>query len=172
MDVEQSSIEEEVIEQLARAVQCEIKRAEATERSERNRDFVQVYRAHMRAFRIIIRENPSAAEIFYFIIEHMDSGNSLACSYTVLQEVTEKSRTSVWRAVKYLREQKYIAVSKMGNCNVYHVNSNVAWSTWGNGKQYAKFSSNVIISASEQGTHIAFETNRRAALGTESDRQS
>lgn len=155
----------EAMEQIASLVRRQIKQEEREERAERNADFVQVYRTNMATFRQIIRENSTAAEIFYFLLEHMDHGNSLACSYTVLQEITGKSRSSVWRAVKYLQDQNYVSVSKMGNCNVYHVNATVAWTTWGNSRRYAKFNATVVVAESEQDAPVGLETRRQATLG-------
>jgi len=154
---------QETLRELASLVKEEIREIEGEERRDSNADFIQLYRAPMKAFRRIIRQNPVAAEIFYFLLEHMDYGNSLACSYAVLEEVTGTSKTTVWRAVKFLKEEQYVTVSRMGNCNVYHINATVAWTTWGNGKKYAKFNATIVLAESEQDGTIKVETSKTAS---------
>ena len=141
---------DDFVELVSQRIQEDQRREDQERDPEDNRKFVQIYEDHMTAFRQIIRENPTAAEIFYFITQNMDRTNSLACSYTVLEEVVEKGRTTVWKAVKYLKDKNFIDVSKMGNCNVYHINANVAWKSYANGKKYAKFRATVILASSEQ----------------------
>lgn len=158
------SLETEELSQIVERVKEDLKEEQERAAEEKNVGFVQVYRKNMKAFRGIIQQNPLAAEIFYFLMENMDYGNSLACSYAVLQEVTNSSRTSVWRAVKFLQEKNHVSISKMGNCNVYHVNAEVAWTTWGNGKKYAKFKATVLISESEQDSAVEVKNSKSAKL--------
>lgn len=158
------SLEIGELSQIVEKVKEDLKEEQERSADEKNADFVQVYRRNMRAFRGIIHKNPLAAEIFYFLMENMDYGNSLACSYAVLQEVTSASRTSIWRAVKFLEEKNHVSISKMGNCNVYHVNAEVAWTTWGNGKKYAKFKATVLISESEQDSSVEVKSSKSAKL--------
>ena len=60
------------------------------------------------------------------------------------------SRATVARAVKTLKERGFITVYKSGGTNVYAVNKNLAWSSWGKNYKYAKFDAKIIISESEQ----------------------
>lgn len=145
---------------------AEAQRSEKDE-NEGNRGFVQIYEAHMSSFRAIIRENPTAAEIFYFLVEHMDRSNSVACSYTVLEELVDRKRTTIWKAIRFLKERNYIEVSKMGNCNVYHINANLAWKSYANGRKYAKFRATVILAQSEQEQVIQADSIRKLENQTE-----
>lgn len=140
------------LETLAELIDERIRRSreQEEEESESNTNFIQLYRDGIKPVRQLIRVNPTAAEIFHFFLEHMDWGNSVACSSTVLEEVTGKSRSSVTRAIKELKTRKFIEVSKMGSTNVYHLNAKVVWSTWASSKRYAKFSATVILAESEQ----------------------
>lgn len=135
---------------LAEVVKEEVQEALQQGQAEKNVDFVQVYRNNMKAFRKIIRDNPTAAELFYFLVEHMDRNNSLVCSSRVLEEALGKSKTTIWRSVAYLKERSFIETSKMGSCNVYHINASISWSSWANNRKYAKFNAIVLISESEQ----------------------
>jgi len=138
-------------------------------RDGQNSNFVQMYRQNMRAFRRIIQENSTAAEIFYFFVEHMDYGNSIACSSVVLEEITQKSRSTVSRALKLLKERNFIDISKMGTTNVYHINATVAWSTFSNNKQYAKLNATIVLSKSEQDYAIESSLNRQVIVKDKGD---
>lgn len=156
---------QETLRELAALVKEEMEEIEREAQADANTGFVQLYRKPMRSFRKIIRGNPVAAEIFYFLLEHMDRGNSLACSYATLQEITGTSKSTITRAIKFLKKEQHLSVSKMGNCNVYHINADVAWTTWGNGKKYAKFNATIVIAESEQDDSLELDTTRHAKLG-------
>lgn len=126
------------------------KSVESDNESERNADFVQLYRGGLKPMRQLIRSNPVSAQIFYFFLEHMDWGNSVACSSLVLEEVTGKSRSSVARGIRELKERGFIGTSRMGTTNVYHLNAKLVWSSWANGKRYAKLNATVVLSETEQ----------------------
>lgn len=131
-------LKEEKIEQ-------EIQRKEA----KKNRNFVQLYRDYIPELRWLSNKSGLAMSILFFIMEHMDNKNALACSYTVLEEHFNKGRTTIFRAIKLLEENGFISILKMGNCNAYTLNYEVAWTTWANQKQYAKFDGKIMISRKE-----------------------
>lgn len=115
----------------------------------KNTDFVQVYRQHMAEIRWLARTNAVAMEIFMFILEHMDTKNALACSYAILEDYTGKSKATVTRAIKVLKDSGFVCVLKMGNCNVYVVNQEVAWTSEHDQKSYCKFNGNIMVSRKE-----------------------
>ena len=49
-----------------------------------------------------------------------------------------------------MKEKNFISTKRTGNSSIYFINANIAWSTYGNKKEYAQFKANVIISKSEQ----------------------
>lgn len=138
---------EELMEELTDLVAERVKQKQDREKATA---FVQVFERNMKVFRTIIRENAVAAEVFYFFIEHMDRTNSLVCSYKTMEEVTGRSRMTLYRAITFLKERRFIDTSKMGNINVYHVNSQIAWKSYENGRRYAQFNATVLLSESEQ----------------------
>ena len=79
----------------------------------------------------------------------MDHTNALACSYAVFEEALGKSKATVTRAVKVLKDNGFLSVLKMGTSNVYIINQEVAWSSWDNKKKYCKFNGNMLISHKE-----------------------
>lgn len=158
---------EQVLEEFVDLVSLKLKERESDEEShekDRNVGFVQLYEKHMPVIRKLIKDNPLAAEIFHFLIEQMDRNNSLACSTAVFEELTGRSRSTIWRAIKYLKKNKIIEISKMGNINVYHVNANLAWKSYANGRKYAKFNATIILSESEQSNDVKSSNTKVAKV--------
>ncbi|EAA4617832.1 plasmid replication initiation protein, partial [Salmonella enterica] len=67
-----------------------------------------------------------------------------------LCQLMGKGRTTVYNAVKYLEDEKWIKVLKIGTANAYIVNSQVFWTTGLQKQRYAIFSATVITAATEQ----------------------
>ena len=127
----------------------ELKENEEYEKSKKNRNFVQLYRDNMPELRWLMAKSGIASSILFFILEHMDNKNALACSYAVFEDYFEVSRTTIYRAIKLLEENGFIDVMKMGTSNVYVVNTDVAWSSWENQKQFAQFEGKMLVSRKE-----------------------
>ena len=115
----------------------------------KNSNFVQLYKDNMPAIRWLSRNNATALEMFIFILEHMDHTNALGCSYAVFEDALGKSKPTITRAIKVLKDNGFVDVLKMGTSNVYIVNQDVAWSSWDNKKKYCKFNGNMLISHKE-----------------------
>lgn len=119
--------------------------------SKDNFNFVQVNRHYLREWRSLTRRNPLASEILMYLIEHMGkTSNAVVCSYVTLTEVTGVSRSSVARAVKTLKDDRWIESIKIGNATAYCVNASAFWQSSRNMKKYAIFQATVIASESEQ----------------------
>lgn len=112
--------------------------------------WVQVNKDFYKAEDWLMAQSPIAYRIFKFLINNMDNYNAVVCSYKVLQEYFGVSQVTVARAIKLLREKKYIEIYKSGTSNIYAVNKEIAWSSWGKNFKYAKFGANIILSQSEQ----------------------
>ena len=67
-----------------------------------------------------------------------------------MQEKFGYSRAALSEAIKLLREHNYIDVRKTGTSNIYMINKQLYWNSWGTNYAYAQFGANIIISASEQ----------------------
>ena len=117
-------------------------------------NWVQVNKDAYKAEDWLMSKSPIAYRIFKFLINNMDGYNAVVCSYQVLQEYFGISQDTVRRAIKLLKEKKYVDVHKSGTSNVYTVNKQIAWNSWGNNFKYAKFGANIIISESEQKAKI------------------
>lgn len=113
----------------------------------------------------LIANSPAAYRIFRFLVANMDNYNAVICSYKVMQEKFGYGQATVARAVKLLKDHKYIQIAKSGTSNVYMINKHLYWNSWGTNFAYAEFDAKVIISASEQDddiqTKIKTEIKRR-----------
>ena len=90
----------------------------------------------------------------------MDSYNAVMCSQTVLQEQFDVSRVTISRAIKLLKEKQFIDVYKSGTSNVYAVNKQIAWSSWGSNFKHGKFGANIILSESEQENDVKLKIEK------------
>lgn len=113
-------------------------------------NFAQLNLNYTKQFIQLMGLSPKAAQIFAFLVEHMDGYNALVCSSAVIQEALGMSRASVTRAVKVLKDNKFIDIKKTGTTNVYLINSELVWKSWGTNYKYAEFNAKVLICESEQ----------------------
>jgi len=119
--------------------------------SKDNYNFVQVNRAYLREWRSLTRKNPLSSEILMYLIENMGkTTNAVVCSYVTLTEVTGVSRSSVARAMKILKDDRWLESIKIGNATAYCVNASAFWQANRHQKKYAIFKATVIASATEQ----------------------
>lgn len=72
-----------------------------------------------------IDENPRALELFLFMLEHMDSQNTLTCPYKVFQEELGISDRTVSRCIKYLRDNNFLQIYRDSVNNVYVINKDL-----------------------------------------------
>ena len=120
----------------------------------KNKDFVQLYRRHIDDLARLARENGSAYDLFMFLIKHMDGYNSLIVSSNALADIMGISTRTVFRAAKYLKDTGWICILKSGSTNVYIVNPDIAWTSYGNQKSYCRFATNVILSSTENAEYL------------------
>lgn len=109
----------------------------------------QFNKEHSKEMIWLATNHPKAQGILLFLLEHMDGYNAVICSHQVLSEALAISTKTVARAIKVLKECGFIAVLKSGTGNVYVVNNNLAWSSWGTNYKYCQFPANVVLSAGE-----------------------
>ena len=158
----------------------ELEQIQQQEKEERKRQqgspyrrWVQLNKDAYKAEDWLMAKSPIAYRVFKFLINNMDSYNAVMCSYKVLQEQFEVSSDTIRRAVKLLKERKYIEVFKSGTSNVYAVNKQIAWSSWGTNYKHGKFSANIVLSDSEQEeeTKKKIKTLKHKEVTVESDKR-
>ena len=140
----------EIVDRVSDDELTELELAKLKKKRGKNYNFIQFYKHNMKAYRALISQNPTAAKIFLFLAEHMTHENAVTCSNQVLQEQMGKSRQTIWKAIKVLKESGYLDVYRLGGgANTYTLNKNVVWSGTKEAKQYCVFEGPVLISAEE-----------------------
>lgn len=112
--------------------------------------FVQLNLEHSEDYIKLMITKPREAGILFFLIDHMDNYNAVVVSYEVIQEYFNISKSTVSRAVAYLKKHGFIFVYKSGTSNVYAVNDRLVWKSWHKNIKFSKFPANVILSLEEQ----------------------
>lgn len=107
----------------------------------------------------LMQENPLAYRIWRFLANNMDNYNAVIVSQETLTEIFDVSKTTIWRAIKVLRDGNYIKTYRTGGSNIYALNDKMVWNSWGNNLKYSKFGANVILSESEQPKDIKRSIN-------------
>jgi DNA-binding PadR family transcriptional regulator len=156
MDEEQGKIHLELnsdqfqkIQKLLELSEDEEEKKEEQKAKEKNANFVQLYKDHMPEIRWLMAKHSFASTILFFILEHMDNKNALACSYSIFEDYFEKSRMTIYRAIKTLQDNGFIDVLKMGTSNVYIVNEDLAWTDKNTKKKFAKYDGKILVSKKE-----------------------
>lgn len=120
-------------------------------------NFYQFNREHSKEMIWLATKHPKANGILLFLLDQMDSYNAVMCSYKVFQESLGMGQATVARSIKTLKDAGFIDIYKSGSSNIYAVNKNLAWSSWGKNYKYAKFEATIIIAESEQVTSTQSE---------------
>jgi DNA-binding transcriptional ArsR family regulator len=131
----------------------EERRQEAEKQREKNSPFsrwTQFNNEHTRELMWLTLKHPKAHAILLFLIDQMDNYNAVMCSYRVLEEVINVGQATIARNIKVLKDNGFIAVLKSGTSNVYAVNHEIYWKSWGNNRKYSKFPANIVLTLSEQ----------------------
>ena len=122
---------------------------ERRQNEKKNIDFVQHQRSGMKHYRKLIKKSPLAAQVFMFLSEYMNHENVVVCGYKVLQEYFDVSRTSIFRAIKILEDDSFIIVGKSGNTNIYTLNPEIVWCSYGKNKKYCAFEGKILMPEAE-----------------------
>ena len=112
----------------------------------------------------LTRKSPRAAEIFLFLVQRMDNYNAIVCSHTIFEEALGMSRATVARAVKVLKDSGFIDIRKSGTTNVYLINKEIVWKSWGTNYKYAEFGAKVLIAESEQEQETEIKVKRHTVV--------
>lgn len=139
------------------------------------RQFLQVNQDNYKAEDWLMKTSPAAYRVLRFITQNMDNFNALICSYTVFAETLGYSRQTVCNAVKLLKEKHFIDIAKTGNTNVYLINKELYWHSYGTNYARAQFGAKIIVSADEQEANerekIKLQAKRYKAIEVEGVKQ-
>lgn len=128
--------------------------AEKKEKNSPYSNWYQFNRDHTAEMIWLTNNHPKAQVILLFLLDQMDDYNAVMCSYQVLQEALDMSTATITRAIKILKDKGYVAILKSGTSNVYVVNKDLAWGSWGKNFRYCKFPANVVLSATENSEYL------------------
>lgn len=135
------------------------------EEAKRNRNFVQLnIPLGIPALRQAVRANPLAMELLLIFMWKMDSTNAVACSHKELIKITGKSSPSIYRAVKWLRDNQYITVSKLASMNVYNLSPFMVWKAWANAKKHAAMKEAPVLDRENDKLLTATRTKKLSVL--------
>lgn len=138
----------------ARVRQQELaEQAEAEKRAKKNYNFVQIEKRSLRLVRELYDNNPAAGKLLFILAEKMNRQNALVCSYDTMSKITGLGRTTLYKAVKYLKDHNWVEVIKVGTANAYVINSRVFWQSHGD-KKMTVFHATIIASSDEQETPV------------------
>lgn len=162
--------DDEKAERLRKQEESEKKAVEDAKKSP-YRQFLQVNQENYKAEDWLMKTSPAAYRLFRFITQNMDNYNALMCSYRVFEESLGYKQSTIFRAVKLLKEKKFIQTVKSGTNNVYFVNKELYWHSYGTNYARAEFGAKIIVSASEQEPEeqekIKLKAKRYKSLETE-----
>lgn len=114
-----------------------------------NPDVVRIHKIYMDETIKLSNQSPAAFKVLMVFVSKMVVNNSLLISNDSLEKITKLSNSTVKRAIKLLRDDKWIDVVKVGTSNVYRINSDIFWHETANGK-WAEFGSHVVLGFDEQ----------------------
>jgi len=150
-----SSEEEKLREELSKARRLNnqlvdrLKEAEAEEITRKNQNFLQLYKQELMELRALTTKDPMAMTLLFLLVEKMNKQNAIVMSQKTMMQITGKSRPTISRAVKTLKDSMFLQVVKIGSANAYVINSKVFWQSGVNGK-FAVFNATVVASGAEQ----------------------
>lgn len=110
-----------------------------------DKDFVKIYRAYMRALADLGLESPGALCVFLFLVKNMDGTNAISISMETIASFVSMSRQTVSKHLKFLASKGWIKRIQLGRTTIYAVNDCVAWTSYGDQKEYSKFNLTAVL---------------------------
>ena len=102
----------------------------------------------------LLADNPSAMKLYLFIVKNMNNYNALMASYQIFEDALGYKKSTIAKAIKDLKDLNLLYIYKSGSSNVYVLNDDLVWRSYGNNRKYCKFPANVMLAASEQDDEI------------------
>ena len=122
----------------------------AAKRLPKNMDFVQVSRADMRAIAELGAKNSIALKLLMTFAQTMDRQNAVMISFKAMEEIMGKSRPTLDRAIRLLKEDNWLQVVKVGTANAYVLNSAVFWTDSNDKRSMTNFTARIVTTLNEQ----------------------
>lgn len=117
--------------------------------AKKNYNFLQVEIKTLKEFRRLSDQSPKALKLLFTLAEKMNRMNAIMASNATLAQIAGMSIPTVTRAIKLLKDERWIQVIRVGTANAYVINSTVFWKSTGDLK-HASFHAQIIATESEQ----------------------
>ncbi|GLB46171.1 hypothetical protein WR164_01500 [Philodulcilactobacillus myokoensis] len=98
--------------------------------------WLRINKAKMGNIIDLMKHDANACEILFYLIDIMDKSNQREITSAELTQITGKSRQTIYRGTKTLKQKHFIAVVNHGGANRYIVNDSIVWQT-NNHKYYS-----------------------------------
>ena len=134
----------------------------AAKRLPKNMDFVQVSRADMRAIAELGAKNSIALKLLMTFAQTMDRQNAVMISFKAMEEIMGKSRPTLDRAIRLLKEDNWLQVVKVGTANAYVLNSAVFWTDSNDKRSMTNFTARIVTTLNEQDMDLRKNRNVRS----------
>ena len=132
------------------------------DRMPKNMDFVQLARSEMRQLAELGEQNSLSLKIFMSFGQIMNKQNAVMISYKAMERLFGKSRATIDRALKVLRNESWIKVVKVGTANAYILNPSILWADKNDKRGLCEFQASVVTTLDEQDKDL-----RKALLNDE-----
>lgn len=134
--------------------------ADKKQRSREDKDFVKMYRKFIQSIADLSMANPTALKILLFLVRNMDGHNAIGVGSEVIAKMTDCSRQTVSKQIKYLQAEGWLEVMKLGTSNVYIINPEVVWTSYADDKSCCKFKGSFMLSAEDNWEICANKRNK------------
>lgn len=122
---------------------------DAEAQAKKNYNFLQVEVKTLKEFRRLADQSPKALKLLFTLAEKMNRQNAIMASNATLSQIAGMSIPTVTRAIKLLKDERWIQVVRIGTANAYVINSTVFWKSTGDQK-HASFHAQIIATSTEQ----------------------
>lgn len=113
------------------------------------KSWIQMNESGLRHLMLLNSINPLATNILYFLIENANNYNAVIVSQKSLGLIFKRTTKTINLAIKVLKEHNFINIKKDGRGNMYFINSNLVWKSYGSNYKFAEFNAKIIFSQEE-----------------------
>lgn len=126
-----------------------VRKSSKGSRARENTDFVMLYRRFIAQIADLGAENTTALRVLLFLIKHMDGTNAIGAPQKLIADMMGISRQTVNGAIRYLEDNGWIEIYKLGKANIYVVNPDVVWTSYADQRAYCKFQGTLLLSGED-----------------------
>lgn len=149
---------------IARDQEAEKQQQEQLDLAGKNSPFTQLDDVGLSLFQKVNAKSPKAGNLFLELAKHMDYKGAVICSRETLASLAGTDKTNVAKLIKLLRDYGLLKKFNTKGLPVYAMNQEVVWRSRGDGKSYALFNANVIMSEDEHEEDQDYDIRRATAL--------